>query len=409
MSRRRRILLSSTAVNVVLNGELPLYATFTRASSGTYFDSAGVLQTATTNEARNHYLQDGSGLNGLLIEEARTNSCLQSEDLSTTWAANATTVTVNQAAAPDGATTMDELVSNEVATSHFISQAVSITNTTTYTWSTFAKASTSNFIQITTSSALFGSAVWANFDLSSGVVGSLGASCTSTILHVGNGVYRCTMTATATGTGSIAGFALALVATASSGRIAVFNSAASVFTWGSQLEVGAFATSYIATTTVAATRAADVATINVVAVSWFNATEGTIYADTTLIAATTFSPFAAINDGTTANRIVMFTPTSTAVQGLVTASSVDVAAPTVTGVVTTNRTESALGYKVNDYNIAVNGGLGTLDTSGALPSGFTQLNIGRSSSGVSFLNGIISNLRYYNTRLSDANLQVLTT
>jgi hypothetical protein len=52
--------------------------TFTRASSGTYTDSAGVLQTAATDVPRfDHDPTTGESL-GLLVEEQRTNLLLQS-------------------------------------------------------------------------------------------------------------------------------------------------------------------------------------------------------------------------------------------------------------------------------------------------------------------------------------------
>lgn len=53
--------------------------TFTRASSGTYFDASGVLQTASTNEPRFDNLPDGGSL-GLLFELARTNELLWNRD-----------------------------------------------------------------------------------------------------------------------------------------------------------------------------------------------------------------------------------------------------------------------------------------------------------------------------------------
>jgi hypothetical protein len=57
--------------------------TFTRASSGTFVGSDGVLQTATTNEPRfDHNPTTGESL-GLLVEEARTNLLLNSATLST--------------------------------------------------------------------------------------------------------------------------------------------------------------------------------------------------------------------------------------------------------------------------------------------------------------------------------------
>jgi hypothetical protein len=57
--------------------------TFTRASSGTFVGSDGVLQTATTDAPRfDHNPTTGESL-GLLVEEARTNLLLNSATLST--------------------------------------------------------------------------------------------------------------------------------------------------------------------------------------------------------------------------------------------------------------------------------------------------------------------------------------
>ena len=57
--------------------------TFTRASTGTFVGSDGVIQTAATNEARfDHNPTTGESL-GLLVEEARTNVLLNSATLST--------------------------------------------------------------------------------------------------------------------------------------------------------------------------------------------------------------------------------------------------------------------------------------------------------------------------------------
>lgn len=64
-------------------GTLDPRITFTRASTGTYFDSTGTMQTAATNAPRWDYNPTTLVLNGLLIEEARTNLLLNSAVLVT--------------------------------------------------------------------------------------------------------------------------------------------------------------------------------------------------------------------------------------------------------------------------------------------------------------------------------------
>lgn len=94
-------------------GSLPGGVTFTRASSGTYFDSAGVMQTASTDVARFDYGGPTPAASpSVLIEPARTNIALYSRDLSNaTWTAfgTATKGTDDAAVAPDGTTTADTI------------------------------------------------------------------------------------------------------------------------------------------------------------------------------------------------------------------------------------------------------------------------------------------------------------
>ena len=91
----------------------------TRASSGCVTDELGILVQKSNDLARfDHDGGDSANVAlGLLHEQARTNTCLQSEDLTTTWTipgAN-TTITVNQGVAPDGNTTMDDVLHDDSA------------------------------------------------------------------------------------------------------------------------------------------------------------------------------------------------------------------------------------------------------------------------------------------------------
>lgn len=66
-----------------LSGALDPSITFARASVATYFDSAGVMQTAAINAARFDYDPVTLAPRGLLIEDARTNVLLNSATLAT--------------------------------------------------------------------------------------------------------------------------------------------------------------------------------------------------------------------------------------------------------------------------------------------------------------------------------------
>ena len=84
--------------------------TFTRASTGTYVGSDGLIKTAAVNEARfDHNPSTGESL-GLLVEEARTNLLTYSEQFdNAAWVKSNSTVTANAGAAPNGTATADLL------------------------------------------------------------------------------------------------------------------------------------------------------------------------------------------------------------------------------------------------------------------------------------------------------------
>jgi hypothetical protein len=63
-------------------------------------------------------------------------------------------------------------------------------------------------------------------------------------------------------------------------------------------------------------------------------------------------------------------------------------------------------YKVNDFAASVNGLAVATDVSGLIPSGVNKLDIGQSSGAP--LNGTISKIAYYPLRVTNGNLQALT-
>jgi hypothetical protein len=189
---------------------------------------------------------------GLLVEDARTNLLRQSQTFETTWILQETTVSVDAAMAPDGTMTADKLVESAVLSEHRAYQSVTAT-AVTHAWSVYAKAAGCDWLSIRN----WGGSKVANFNLATGVIGTTRTFAPVTMQAVGNGWYRCTVTGLA---GTTEGMTLNVghVDTGTANAFSYLGDGVSgVYLWGAQLELGAFPTSYIPTTTAQVTRAVD--------------------------------------------------------------------------------------------------------------------------------------------------------
>ena len=397
---------------------------FSRASTGTFFNSSGVLTTAAVNGPRFDHVYDGSSWvsKGLLVEEQRTNNSQYSEDLTNAWWTKyQTSILSNSAAALDGNQTADKLVENSLNDQHSIfNSGFATTAGTAYTISFFAKSAGRNFIQFMSATSLSGASARANFDLQSGVLGTVsGTNTTAEIVNVGNGWYRCVTkisSASATGTAYLQ-FAMVSSATATAGEAYLGDGSSGVLIWGIQLESGGgFPTSYIPTTTAAVTRSADVCQITGADFSGFwNASEGSYTVE--------FDRLADHNAGNTNRWTLSFNNGSTSyidnwaatpgggsyldISNVYSVGSQQ-AAVFVTSSAGGVMAKSATGWKFNDFAASFNGGAVQTDNSFVVPVGINRLNIGMENSAY-FLCGHIARLRYYPTRLTNAKLQELST
>lgn len=262
MGIRRRSRTSGTTL--VSETGISHAVALTRASTATYFDGAGVLRTAAINEPRFDTNPGTLARLGLRIEAAaRTNLCLQSEDLSTTWLATRCSVVTNQAAAPDGATTMDKVIGLAVPVAFAnVSQAIVSEGSTQYSFSAFLKKSTSikMLFLIAATSTTWDKTV--NFDTGALEAGSNTAPDDAVIENMGGGIYRVTITVT-TGVADLTLTPTAYIVP--DGGSWASNSGVNdgFLMWGMQVEKGATRSSYIPTTTAAVTRAADVASAQI--------------------------------------------------------------------------------------------------------------------------------------------------
>lgn len=303
--------------------------TFTRASTATYIDQFGVMQTAASGVARFDHSPTTFESLGLLIEESRANLVLNSATL--------------------------------------VNQNVTVT----------AVAHTLSFY-------------------GTGTVTLSGVSTSGPL--VGTGAYPSRVTLTFTPTAGTLTLTI-------SGSVLL-----------AQLEVGAFATSYIPTVASQVTRAADAASMTGKNFSsWFNQVEGTIYAEGVLNNdATTGAQIRRlvdINNGTNDNQIAYGrASTATDIRVKYTVSAVNLNGTngqTVDGVFPSAKVAAA--FKAGDYAFSPNGLPVTTSTAANVPV-VSRLDIGNdatlSTSGAA--NGTIKRIAFYPLRLSNAQLQALT-
>jgi hypothetical protein len=400
---------------------------FTRATNGTYFDSAGVLRTAGSGVPRfDHMLEGGVWVNkGLLIEEARTNLSLRSEEFNdTAWVKDQTTVTANQTTAPDGTTTADAVFETTVNTFHYIRGAGTNINATSspFTASIFIKANgrTTGLFKLGFLSGSF-QEISVVFNLSSQLITSTGASSGglvqgSSLTNVGNGWYRITLSGY---TGQNGSHALQVFLRNDTGAsFYAGDTSKGLYLWGAQLEAGAFPTSYIATTSASVTRNADVASMTSTNFSsWYNQSEGTVFWQGDTVKANRSSGYVArswyISDGTANERLVFSFNVNDEIgqffvgDGNVTQAQIFSPDPTIS-IVGNQTYKFASAYKLNDFAHTSDGRAPGTDTSGTLPT-VNRLDIGTDLSGSSnFLNGHIAKFYYWPTRQPNAKLVSLT-
>jgi hypothetical protein len=209
-------------------GVLPAGATLTRAAgpwSRTKPDKQMEIGSAA-DVARFDYDPVTGAFRGLLVEPSRTNVALRSAELNATdaWFENATTVTANVATAPDGTMTADRVAYQSP------------------------------------SQARQEQGIGANLNPATVSIYSLAQTGTPKFRFVGN--LNVDFTATASWSRS----SLPFVLNSGGGNASIYNGSAggtnTLLFWGYQVEAGATPTSYIPTTTAAATRPADVLTLD---------------------------------------------------------------------------------------------------------------------------------------------------
>jgi len=406
------------ATNKTLDHGFGPSITFTRTGTATYFDSSGTLTTATANTPRFDHDPSTLESKGLLIEEARTNSIPNSQGTSAVAGTPGTQPTSwGLATSTTGLTRT--ISTGTISGFNYIDVAFSGTTTGSISSLTFDPQPTTAGYTASSGQTWTGSVYLA---LVSGSLPPTTPNVLITERDSSNTLLVQTATNFSSATSSLQRFtATRTLNNASTAKItldirisSIPTSTAVNFTLriaAPQLELGAFATSYIPTTSVAVSRGADSAVVTPIS-SFYNASEGTIYNE--------FSVFA-LDGATTLRGISQFAESSTILNRLqtgvrgtglysfsvVSANSTEFQIDTGAGAITVGAiAKTAQSYKSNDNARSINGATATTNTSSFTQSTRERFRFG--DNGTAILNGHIRKVGYWPRRLTNANLQAMT-
>ena len=386
--------------------------TFTRASTATFFNSAGVLTSAANNAPRFDYSPSTLVPLGFLIEEARTNS-IRNNTMVGAVAGTPGTLPTNWTILGGGLGTLTQQVVGTGTTNgvNYIDYRVS--GTTSTTGFTLSFEQTAQIVAV--NGQTWASSAWASLIGGSTTnINALnltidGRTAAGAFVGVVNNLSLLGVTSTLTRYTSTGTIANASVERVVSGIAFGFASGVAIditLRIGlPQLELGAFATSVIPTTTTALTRAADVASVNTLS-PWYNASAGTIYAEfQTPITANAFQ--ASFNDATSNNRVGLLSSSTQFVAARNTGGAGVLFTPgTANAPSLVNVNKSALAFANTDYALCGNGGTVATASTYNVPT-VTRLELGQQLTATA-LNGYLRRITYYPTRLSNAQLQAIT-
>lgn len=377
-------------------------------AAGLYYPS-DVSTLISTTRASNGYAQTSTGLLvnfgsnipritdlGLLVEQAATNLAIQSADLSNSaWAKSHggvslnPAVTANFAIAPDGTQTAARVQFNlnggTTATDNSeLVQLASITvlNATNYTVSGYIKTNDASTVAMQLG------------DNAQGLYGAISVTGTWT---------RFSFTITTANTTGKWSLKLRGAQTPTNSQVA------DVSVWIPGYELGNFATSPIATTTVAVTRAADNIKFSASEFSLFSPTQGSFFIDamTSPDIGVPQCGLVSADDGTTSNYITLRGNNTHLGQLVINSGGVNQTTIGVGVIAANTRIKGASSWIVGTANISVNGSASAAGTPGAIPV-VTEVTLGQIPTNSLYLNNYIRRMAYYSNQIPSSSLTALT-
>jgi len=341
------------------------------------------LLTSSANVARFDHDPVTNESLGLLVEEQRTNLVTYSEDFgNASWTKTSVTITPNTVIAPDGTLTGDTILfALDNGGSQLYKSVSSISGSATD--SVYLRAD----VPVSMSFGFYDS-----------------PNADTVTINVTNVWQRFTHTRASglTGTDSRAVW---LFTNAGAG------SNVNVYAWGAQLEVGAFPTSYIPTVASQVTRSADSASMTGANFSsWYRADEGTVYVEASLLSVASTFPqnIWSIYASTTSHIRLWLWEGTPSVNRFLVSNGTTQSEIVSTALIANVDFKNTSTYRVNDFSASTNSSSIGTDNFGTIPTGLSSLYIGNYTGVSHYMSGHIKKLSYFPARLSNEELQEMT-
>ena len=347
---------------------------------------------------------------GLLIEGSANNLLFWSESFATSgaasnWAYNSNTGAVVTTDNPAGGTTAFQFA--ETANSGPLQQSATVTNVV-HTFSAWFKGSVYN--SVTTTQVQFGLFTTGFVAGTASIISGPGSTSVAGNIVTLSGLSTTQWTRVQfTTSAAIPAGAVAILIYP---QTTAFEVNRSFYIWGAQLETGSGASSYIPTGASQGNRAADGCDCTSGNFSsWYTQGPGTLlvharpfrqnYSDLASLCTSTSDPRFAIrtNDPPSAAGITLYGNNGGTLVNIKTSNSYSI----------NNLLKTAVGLQQGNYAVVLNGGTVNIDPgTGTFPTALNRLTIGHTALGAE-ANAWISLIKYWPTRLPNAQLQSLTT
>ena len=394
---------STLAYNDENENYKPLPFNFTRASIATRVNKAGLIEVVGNDQPRIDYTDSSEGV--LLLENAATNKFIYSNQFDTNWITSQGSLLSGQTGV-GGSLDAWKFTDNTSTGEHFVRQTPSVGGVVSI--SVYAKAGTNDFLYLRGVASGVNVRTW--FNLKTGVVGTI-QSTSAIMKSMGNGWYRCTMVFT-----HDTAFEY-YIAMSNADGVSSYqgDGTGSIFIQYAQLEQTSLPTSYIPTNGSAVTRSAE--TCNGSGNSEvFNDSEGVLFANVASLSQVgTSRVIASLSNGSsTANRLVLQYTNSASGNEIVAFAQATSYSSVLTRSIPNSTLYGKFALKYSDVNntidLYLNGfniGTGTWNYNFPTNS-LNKIQLADANSTGNPLFGKTKEIGYYNTALTDAELETLT-